>query len=95
MMPQKFDKYIKFFRALASEERIEVLRLLQKNTEMYAQDVEKNFYMEQSTASHHLNTLLKAGAVKTRKQGRNIYYSLRKDNIKAVFEEFLKQLETA
>lgn len=95
MMPQKFDKYIKFFRALASEERIEILRLLQKNNEMYAQDVEKNFFMEQSTASHHLNTLLKAGIVKTRKQGRNIYYSLRKDNIKAVFEEFLRQLETA
>lgn len=94
MNQQKYDKFIKFFRALASEERIEILRLLQKNREMYAQDVEKNFYMEQSTASHHLNTLLKAGTVKTRKEGRNIYYSLRKDNIKAVFDEFLKAIET-
>lgn len=94
MLPQKYDKFIKFFRALASEERIEILQLLKKNNEMYAQDIEKNFFMEQSTASHHLNTLLKAGTVKTRKQGRNIYYSLRKDNIKSVFDEFMKQLET-
>jgi len=94
MLHQKYDKFIKFFRALASEERIEILQLLKKNNEMYAQDIEKNFFMEQSTASHHLNTLLKAGTVKTRKQGRNIYYSLRKDNIKSVFDEFMKQLET-
>ena len=95
MNQQKYDKYIKFFRALASEERIEILRLLQINKEMYAQDVERNFYMEQSTASHHLNTLLKAGTVKTRKEGRNIYYSLRRNNIKAVFNEFIKMLEAA
>ena len=35
-------------------------KLLKKNVEMYAQDVEKHFYLEQSTTSHHLNTLRRA-----------------------------------
>ena len=85
-----FDGFKKLFKALASDERIEILRLLKKNGEMFAQDIEKHFYMEQSTASHHLNTLLRAGAVSNRKSGRYIYYSLRSENIGAILDGFLK-----
>ena len=53
----KNDNYIKFFKALANEERIEIIKLLKKNGEMFAQDIERHFYLEQSTTSHHLNML--------------------------------------
>lgn len=85
-----FDSYKKLFKAIASDERIEILRLLKQNGEMFAQDIEKHFYMEQSTASHHLNTLLKAGAVKNRKSGRYIYYSLNKTVIDEILLGFMK-----
>jgi DNA-binding transcriptional ArsR family regulator len=39
------DKYIKFFKALANEERIEIVKLLKKNEEMFAQDIERRFYL--------------------------------------------------
>ena len=35
-----------------------LLNQLKKNGEMAAQEVEKHFYLEQSTTSHHLNTLI-------------------------------------
>ena len=80
------SEYIQLFRALANDDRIEILKLLKKNKEMAAHEVEKHFYLEQSTTSHHLNTLRRAEIAKVRREGRNIYYSLN-------FETFRKKLE--
>ena len=69
-------EFIAFFKALANEERLQIVQLLKKNTEMFAQDVEKHFFLEQSTTSHHLNILRRAGITKSRKDGRKVFYSL-------------------
>ncbi len=90
-MQEKIDPvYIKFFRALANEERIEIIKLLKKNGEMAAQEVEKHFYLEQSTTSHHLNTLKRAGITKSRKEGRNIFYSVDTTGFEATWCKFEK-----
>ncbi len=90
-MQEKIDPiYIKFFRALANEERIEIVKLLKKNGEMAAQEVEKHFYLEQSTTSHHLNTLKRAGITKSRKEGRNIFYSIDTAGFNATWQKFEK-----
>ena len=85
--------FIRFFRALANEERIEIIKLLKKNQEMAAQDVEKHFFLEQSTTSHHLNTLKRAGITKARKEGRNIYYSIDYGSFKETWDSFAMLLE--
>ncbi|MAQ64472.1 MAG: transcriptional regulator [Acidimicrobiaceae bacterium] len=84
----KNDNYIKFFKALANEERIEIIKLLKKNGEMFAQDIEKHFYLEQSTTSHHLNMLKKAGITKSRKDGRKVFYSIDINSIKLILDSF-------
>ena len=68
--------FIKLFKALANEERIQIILLLKEHKEMFAQHIQKHFYLEQSTTSYHLNTLLRAGIAKVRKEGRKIFYSL-------------------
>ena len=73
---EETDRFILFFKALANEERIEIVKLLRKNREMFAQDIERHFYLEQSTTSHHLNTLRRAGIAKSRKEGRKVFYSI-------------------
>ena len=82
------DTYIKFFKALANEERIEIVKLLKKNGEMFAQDIERHFYLEQSTTSHHLNMLKKAGITQSRKEGRKVFYSINTDSIKLILDSF-------
>jgi len=82
----KNDNYIKFFKALANEERIEIIKLLKKNGEMFAQDIERHFYLEQSTTSHHLNMLKKAGITKSRKDGRKVFYSIDINSIKLLLD---------
>tara|TARA_B100000427_G_scaffold329637_1_gene346749 strand:+ start:2008 stop:2283 length:276 start_codon:yes stop_codon:yes gene_type:complete len=84
----KNDNYIKFFKALANEERIEIIKLLKKNGEMFAQDIERHFYLEQSTTSHHLNMLKKAGITKSRKDGRKVFYSIDINSIKLLLDSF-------
>ena len=81
-------RFIRFFKALANEERIEMVRLLKQNQEMFAQDVERHFYLEQSTTSHHLNILRRAGITKARKDGRKVYYSIDYESFKAVWDAF-------
>lgn len=89
-MSEDTSKFIKYFKALANEDRIEIVRLLKKNKEMCAQDVEKHFFLEQSTTSHHLNTLKRANITKSRKKGRNIFYSVNYDGFSEVLDEFRK-----
>jgi len=87
-MSESNEKYIRFFKALANEERIEIVKLLKKNTEMYAQDIERRFYLEQSTTSHHLNMLKRAGITKARKEGRKVFYSIDYDGFKDIWSSF-------
>ena len=82
------DDYIKLFKSLANEERLAIVKLLIKNKEMFAQDIERQFYLEQSTTSHHLNMLKKAGITKSRKEGRKIFYSIDYDSIKHILDAF-------
>ena len=64
------------------------IKLLKKNEEMFAQDIEKRFYLEQSTTSHHLNMLRRAGITKARKEGRKVYYSIDYDSFKLIWDSF-------
>ena len=91
-MSEETDKYIKFFKALANEDRIAIIKLLKQNEEMAAQNVEKHFYLEQSTTSHHLNTLKRAGITKSRKTGRNILYSINYETFDETLNAFAKDM---
>ncbi|MBU0580326.1 MAG: metalloregulator ArsR/SmtB family transcription factor [Candidatus Margulisbacteria bacterium] len=88
----KVEDYINFLRALASPERLNILEALESQ-EMCTSDVEHRFYMEQSTASHHLNTLLKAHIVSCRKSGRRVFYHVNDGYLQKHYQEFVKALE--
>jgi len=73
----------------ADRSRPEIAQVMfKKNKEMFAQDIEQRFYLEQSTTSHHLNMLKKAGITKSRKEGRKIFYSIDYDSIKHILDAF-------
>jgi len=81
------QEFVHFFKALANEERMAMIGLILEHTEMFAQDIERQFYLEQSTTSHHLNILRKAGIMKTRKDGRKVFYSIDFDQFKVRWKE--------
>ncbi len=69
------EKKSRFFRALADETRLRVLRMLEVR-EMCVCEVMFALGLTQPTASHHLGILESAGLVKDRKDGKWVFYSL-------------------
>jgi ArsR family transcriptional regulator len=69
------DKQSRFFKALADETRLRIVKLLGIR-EMCVCEVMVALGLTQPTASHHLGLLENAGLVKDRKEGKWVFYSL-------------------
>jgi ArsR family transcriptional regulator len=70
------EKHCMVFKALADATRLRILKLLDVR-EMCVCEVMIALDLTQSTASHHLKILENAGLVKSRKEGKWVYYSLK------------------
>jgi len=78
------------FKALASEHRREILRVLSKATpeqgktccavdEVCACKLSEHLGLSPSTVSHHMSVLRNAGLVAARKEGLWMYYTLQRE----------------
>ena len=86
------DAIVRFNKALANEERMEIIRLLLEHKVLYAKEIQKHFYLEQSTASHHLNILKKANIIQSVKRGRFVYYELNASEVRAMLTQLSDRL---
>lgn len=69
------EKKSKVFKALADPTRLRILRLLEIR-EMCVCEVMIALDLTQPTASHHLGILENAGLVKSRKEGKWVFYKI-------------------
>ena len=72
---------VAFGKALADETRQRIMRLLCCRELCVSDLVDKLGGVSQPTVSHHLQILKQAGLVDTRRQGKQIYYTLRQEAI--------------
>jgi ArsR family transcriptional regulator len=77
------------FKALSEPIRVEVIELLREQ-EMCVCDLCDRLQVTQSKLSFHLKTLKKAGLVRSRQEGRWIYYRLNLSRI-VELEEYLAE----
>lgn len=86
------------FKALASVQRREILRILGESTpdpgktccgpdEVCGCRLSERLGLAASTISHHMSVLRAAGLVDARKDGSWVYYTLRREALQAVKEE--------
>lgn len=68
-------KQSRFFKALADENRIRILRLLMLR-EMCVCEIMVALSLTQPTASHHLGILEKEAIIKRRKEGKWVFYAI-------------------
>lgn len=74
-------------RAMSHPMRIAIIDLLAKHTEpMSVTDIYKSLNIEQATASHHLNILKNKNLLISKRDGKNIFYSLKNITITEVLE---------
>jgi len=71
---------VEFCKALADSTRQRILEMLME-AEMCVGDIVDAFDMSQPTISHHLNVLKQFGLVASRKDGKQVYYSINRENV--------------
>jgi len=69
-----------FCQAMADDTRQRILEMLLER-EMCVSEIVDAFPISQPTISHHLNVLKQFGLVTSRKEGRQIYYAINRDNV--------------
>jgi len=63
------------FKVISSKNRLEILRLLSR-ADRYVSEIMELASMDGKNAKHHLDTLEKAGIIKSYKKGRKKFYKL-------------------
>ncbi len=79
----KLDDLAEFFRMFGDETRLKILFLL-KERELCVGDLTENLGVGQSAVSHQLRSLKQMKFVKSRRDGKNILYSLSDDHISTI-----------
>lgn len=77
------NRVSEFFRLMGDNTRLNILIAL-NHQEFCVSDLVKILNMSQSTISHQLKLLRTAKLVKTRREGRAIYYSLDDEHIENI-----------
>jgi len=89
-MPRQGDmeKVSSFFKVLGDNTRIRILYALREN-EMCAGDIAVLLNMTKSAVSHQLAVMRNMHQVRSRREGKNIFYSLDDQHIVDIIEEAL------
>lgn len=82
---------VRLFKALADETRQEILSLLSEEEEMNVTDICEKFHTTQPTISHHLQVLKNCNLVDTRKEGKMIYYYVKKKVVNNAFNIIIEK----
>lgn len=68
-------------RAMAHPMRIAIIELLNANPKLNVTEIYEALGIEQAAASHHLNILKSKGILGSRRNGKQIHYSLRNNTL--------------
>ena len=79
------------FRIFADSTRVRILYVLEES-EMCVCDIAALLGMTQSAISHQLRALKSARLVKSRREGKTVFYSLADDHVKAIINQGLEHV---
>ena len=78
-----------FFSVIADPTRLRIIAALD-TTELCVCDLAAAITLSESAVSHHLRSMRDLGLVKTRRDGRLVFYSLDDDHVTLVFRQALE-----
>ena len=93
-MPPEEDLYdlADFFKVFADTTRIKILYVLLQS-EMCVYDIATLLNMTQSAISHQLKILKQSKLVKSRREGKSIFYSLADDHVRGIINLGMEHVE--
>lgn len=81
---EKLEKVAFILKTIAHPLRIGIIDLLTDNERMSVNDICQKLDSEQSLTSHHLSNMKLKGILRSEREGKNIYYSLKMKEVTEV-----------
>ena len=81
---ENIKETVKLFKIFSDNTRLRIIDLLVTG-EYCVQDISDNLETSQSAISHQLKLLRDLNVVKTRKQGKQVFYSLQDEHVKEIY----------
>jgi ArsR family transcriptional regulator len=82
---EQYDDMSMIFTMFSDSTRLKIMNALFVS-ELNVSDIANILQMSHSAISHQLSSLKKTKLVKSRKEGKMVYYSLDDDHVKSIFE---------
>jgi|WetSurMetagenome_2_1015567.scaffolds.fasta_scaffold112658_3 DNA-binding transcriptional ArsR family regulator len=80
----ELEKVASVLKAISHPVRISIINALEDGEKLTVTELHNVLGVEQSTASHHLGIMKDKGVLVSHREGKNIYYSLRDEQIKTL-----------
>jgi DNA-binding transcriptional ArsR family regulator len=84
--PEVLEKAASMLKAIAHPIRISIIDFLEDGRMRTVTEIHKKLAIEQAIASHHLVILKDKGVLSSKREGRNIWYSLKYKNLGQLFD---------
>ena len=91
MEVEYLEKLAEFFKVFGDRTRLNILKLLLEK-ELNVTEISEKLDMNNSAISHQLRVLRAANLVKTRKDGKEVFYMLSDDHVKKIYEVGLEHV---
>ncbi|MEG2687218.1 MAG: metalloregulator ArsR/SmtB family transcription factor [Christensenellaceae bacterium] len=88
---KQIEKLSGIFKMLSDEGRLKIMLVL-RNTEMCVAHICEAVGMEQSSVSHQLKNLKGARLIKSRKDGKNVFYSLDDEHVMHIIDQTIEHI---
>ncbi len=83
---EQLEKAANKLKAIAHPTRIAIISYLENGEKLTVTKIHELLGIEQSTASHHLGILKDKGVLKSKREGKNIFYFLKHNSIGTIID---------
>jgi len=83
---EQLEQASNMLKAIAHPMRISILGYLDGGKRLSVTEIHELLQIDQSSASHHLGILKDKGILNSKREGKNIYYSLRNENFSKLID---------
>lgn len=88
---QEIDQISRIFKLLSDKTRLKILLALEQG-ERNVTSIAESVHMEQSAVSHQLKMLKDNRMVRSRKEGKTVFYQLDDDHVFDILEQTLEHI---
>ncbi|MEA1975212.1 MAG: metalloregulator ArsR/SmtB family transcription factor [Bacillota bacterium] len=89
--PKEFEDKAEILKAISNPSRLCIAHALLTNGACNVSDMQNCLDKAQSTVSQHVSKLKSANIITGERRGKEIYYSLKNEDVKKIIEIFFKE----